>query len=106
MHMLLDNKFEKLVVALCINLAINKKNAEIMMEENRLQKFLERAFKNQDSLLMKMIHNIAMHESLKHGIVVSNLFFVLIYQSQRTCINYSSSLTGVRRGHSQSCDSV
>ncbi|KAK6618968.1 hypothetical protein RUM44_003349 [Polyplax serrata] len=69
MHMLLDNKFEKLVVALCINLAINKKNAEIMMEENRLQKFLERAFKNQDSLLMKMIHNIAMHESLKHGIV-------------------------------------
>lgn len=75
--MLLDNKFEKLVVALCINLAINKKNAEIMIAENRLQKFLERAFKNQDSLLMKMIHNIAAHESLEHGIVVNiSLFFV------------------------------
>lgn len=71
MNMLLDNKFDKLVVALCINLAINKRNAELMVEENRLQKFLEKAFKNQDSLLMKMIHNIAMHEVIKQVIVVS-----------------------------------
>ncbi|EEB13642.1 Kinesin-associated protein, putative [Pediculus humanus corporis] len=69
MNMLLDNKFRKLVIALGINLAINKKNAEIMIADDRLQKFLERAFKNQDSLLMKMIHNIAMHEPLNRGIV-------------------------------------
>ncbi|KAL0273934.1 UNVERIFIED_CONTAM: hypothetical protein PYX00_006494 [Menopon gallinae] len=69
MNMLLDNKYDKLVVALCINLAINKRNAELMVAENRLQKFLERAFKNQDALLMKMIHNIAMHEVIKQVIV-------------------------------------
>lgn len=76
--MLLDNKFDKLVVALCINLAINKRNAELMVEENRLQKFLEKAFKNQDSLLMKMIHNIAMHEVIKGVIVVRKIFYFSI----------------------------
>ncbi|KAJ9577205.1 hypothetical protein L9F63_006179, partial [Diploptera punctata] len=59
------------LIALCINLAINKRNAQIMVENNRLQSLMARAFRNQDSLTMKMIRNIAMHESTKQNFIVS-----------------------------------
>ena len=59
------------LIALCINLAINKRNAQIMVENNRLQSLMARAFRNQDSLTMKMIRNIAVHEGTKQNFVVS-----------------------------------
>ncbi|XP_037026202.1 kinesin-associated protein 3 isoform X4 [Bradysia coprophila] len=53
------------LIALCINLALNKRNAQQMTENNRLHTLMTRAFKYQDSLLMKMIRNISHHESLR-----------------------------------------
>jgi Kinesin-associated protein (KAP). len=77
MNMLLDGPQDEMnleLVALCINLAINKRNAQIMVEENRLRRLMARAFRNQDSLIMKVIRNIAMHEGTKQNFVVSCIF--------------------------------
>lgn len=70
------------LVALCINLAINKRNAQIMVEDNRLGCLMARAFRNQDSLIMKMIRNIAMHEGTKQNFVVS-----FIFHCAHSCLN-------------------
>jgi hypothetical protein len=70
------------LVALCINLAINKRNAQIMVEDNRLGSLMARAFRNQDSLIMKMIRNIAMHEGTKQNFVVS-----FIFHNSQSCLN-------------------
>nr|CAD7425413.1 unnamed protein product [Timema monikensis] len=72
MSMLLDSSEEEAnleLIALCINLAINKRNAQMMVENNRLQNLMTRAFRNQDSLLMKMLRNIAQHDSTKQSFV-------------------------------------
>nr|CAD7453723.1 unnamed protein product [Timema tahoe] len=72
MSMLLDSSEEEAnleLIALCINLAINKRNAQMMVENNRLQSLMTRAFRNQDSLLMKMLRNIAQHDSTKQSFV-------------------------------------
>lgn len=53
------------LIALGVNLALNKRNAQLMVENNRLHSLMARAFKNQDTLLMKMIRNISQHEILK-----------------------------------------
>uniref|UniRef100_A0A336KQW8 CSON014644 protein n=1 Tax=Culicoides sonorensis TaxID=179676 RepID=A0A336KQW8_CULSO len=53
------------LIALGVNLALNKRNAQQMIENNRLHSLMSRAFKNQDTLLMKMIRNISQHENLK-----------------------------------------
>ena len=77
MNMLLDGPQDEMnleLVALCINLAINKRNAQIMVEDNRLRRLMARAFRNQDSLVMKMIRNIAMHEGTKQNFIVSCIF--------------------------------
>lgn len=66
------------LIALCINLAINKRNAQIMVENNRLRCLMARAFCNQDSLIMKMIRNIAMHEGTKQNFIVSLMFHTVI----------------------------
>lgn len=52
------------LIALGINLALNKKCAQKMCEQNRLKSLIERAFKYNDILLMKMIRNISMHDDL------------------------------------------
>ncbi|XP_078038704.1 kinesin associated protein 3 isoform X5 [Augochlora pura] len=57
------------LVALGINLAINSKNAQLMVENNRLQGLIKKAFRNQDPLIMKMIRNISQHESTKDSFV-------------------------------------
>jgi hypothetical protein len=69
------------LVALCINLAINKRNAQIMVENNRLRCLMARAFRNQDSLIMKMIRNIAMHEGTKQNFIVSFIARMVIYNT-------------------------
>lgn len=53
------------LIALCINLSLNRRNAQIMVEGNRLRSLMSRAFKYKDSLLMKLLRNIAQHESLQ-----------------------------------------
>ncbi|XP_063245126.1 kinesin-associated protein 3 isoform X2 [Bacillus rossius redtenbacheri] len=57
------------LLALCINLAVNKRNAQMMMENSQLRGLMERAFRNQDSLIMKMIRNVAQHDCTKNSFV-------------------------------------
>ncbi|XP_043259731.1 kinesin-associated protein 3 isoform X1 [Colletes gigas] len=57
------------LIALGINLAINSKNAQLMVENNRLQGLIKRAFRNQDPLIMKMIRNISQHDTTKESFV-------------------------------------
>lgn len=67
----LNPKVDMDLIALCINLALNKRNATLMVENNRLHTIMSRAFKYQDSLLMKLVRNISQHESLRYHFVVS-----------------------------------
>lgn len=65
----LNPKVDLDLIAFCINLALNKRNAQLMIENNRLHTLMSRAFKYQDSLLMKMLRNISQHESLRSHFV-------------------------------------
>ena len=60
------------LIALGINLAINNKNAQLMIESNRLQGLIKKAFQTQDPLIMKMIRNISQHDLAKENFAVSN----------------------------------
>ena len=61
------------LVALGINLAANKRNAQLICEGPGLRLLMRRAFKFNDPLLMKMIRNISQHEgSTKTQFVVGN----------------------------------
>ncbi|XP_026469279.1 kinesin-associated protein 3-like [Ctenocephalides felis] len=57
------------LIALCINLAVNKRNAQLMVENNRLQDLMSRAVRFEDSLIIKLLRNIAMHDTTKHKFV-------------------------------------
>lgn len=65
----LNKRVDMDLIALCINLALNKRNAQIMVENNRLFTLMSRAFKYQDSLLMKLLRNISQHENLRGNFV-------------------------------------
>ncbi|XP_029659747.1 kinesin-associated protein 3 isoform X4 [Formica exsecta] len=64
-----DEHIRSELIALGINLAINNKNAQLMVENNRLQDLIKIAFRNQDALIMKMIRNISQHDSTKENFV-------------------------------------
>lgn len=69
----LNKKSDIDLISLGINLALNKKCAQVMCENNRLTNLIERAYKHRDSLLMKMVRNISSHEHLRHYFAVSLL---------------------------------
>lgn len=50
------------LVAFLINLAVNKRNAQLICEGNRLKLLWKRALKFQDSLLVKAVRNISQHD--------------------------------------------
>ena len=63
--MILECKSDRVdieLIALCINLAANKRNAQLICEGNGLRLLMRRALKYKDPLLMKMIRNISQHE--------------------------------------------
>ncbi|XP_030608155.1 kinesin-associated protein 3 [Archocentrus centrarchus] len=64
MHMLYEHgeEIEPELISVCINLAANKKNAQIMCEGHGLKINMKRALKMKNSLLMKMIRNISQHD--------------------------------------------
>ncbi|KAJ8672674.1 hypothetical protein QAD02_003934 [Eretmocerus hayati] len=65
MDMLLRSDDEQMfpeLIALSINLALHVKNAEIMVQNNHLQLLVEKAFRSQSALLMKIVRNISQHE--------------------------------------------
>ncbi|KAK9720460.1 hypothetical protein QE152_g22020 [Popillia japonica] len=63
------NEVDQIMVALCINLATNSTNAQQMADSSRLQSLMTRAFSYQDSLLMKMIHNISEHDPIRASFI-------------------------------------
>ncbi|KAJ8384515.1 hypothetical protein AAFF_G00204300 [Aldrovandia affinis] len=65
MKMLFDCGEERLdaeLISFCINLAANKRNAQLICEGNGLKMLMKRALKLKDALLMKMIRNISQHD--------------------------------------------
>ncbi|XP_062138534.1 kinesin-associated protein 3 [Drosophila sulfurigaster albostrigata] len=61
----LNVKVDPDLIALCINLSLNHRNAQIMVEGKRLHSLMDRAFKYQDALLMKLLRTLSQHESLQ-----------------------------------------
>lgn len=70
----LNKKSDIDLISLGINLALNKKCAQVMCENGRLRNLIERAFKYRDALMMKMIRNISSHDNLRQYFVVSSSF--------------------------------
>lgn len=66
---------DQVMVALCINLATNSNNAQQMADNSRLHSFMTRAIGSEDALLMKMLHNIAEHDTTRASFIVRNLSF-------------------------------
>lgn len=64
---------DDVMVALCINLALNKSNAQQMADNSRLHSLMSKALSNQDALLMKMIRNISEHDCTRTSFIVSYL---------------------------------
>ncbi|XP_031665767.1 kinesin-associated protein 3 isoform X2 [Oncorhynchus kisutch] len=65
MKMLFEHGEERIdaeLISFCINLAANKKNAQLICEGNGLKMLMKRALKLKDPLLMKMIRNISQHD--------------------------------------------
>uniref|UniRef100_A0AAQ5ZYR5 Kinesin-associated protein 3b n=1 Tax=Amphiprion ocellaris TaxID=80972 RepID=A0AAQ5ZYR5_AMPOC len=59
-----EEEIEAELISICINLAANKRNAQLMCEGNGLKMLMKRALKMKDCLLMKMIRNISQHDGL------------------------------------------
>ena len=57
-----DDQVSLEVMALGINLAANKRNAQLICEGHGLRVLMQRAFHYQDALVMKMIRNISQHD--------------------------------------------
>lgn len=57
-----EEGFEMELISICINLAANKRSAQLMCEGNGLKMLMKRALKMKDCLLMKMIRNISQHD--------------------------------------------
>ncbi|XP_061883965.1 kinesin-associated protein 3a isoform X1 [Entelurus aequoreus] len=56
-----EHKMDFELISLCINLAANKNNAQVMCEGNGLKMLMKRSAKLKDVLVMKMIRNISQH---------------------------------------------
>lgn len=66
---------DDVMVALCINLALNKTNAQQMADNSRLHSLMSRALSNQDALIMKMIRNISEHDCTRTCFIVSDFCY-------------------------------
>ncbi|XP_073712292.1 kinesin-associated protein 3a [Misgurnus anguillicaudatus] len=73
MKMLFDCDEERIdaeLISFCINLAANKRNAQIMCEGNSLKILMKRALKLKDPLIMKMIRNISQHDGATKNLFI------------------------------------
>uniref|UniRef100_A0A3B4UK04 Kinesin-associated protein 3b n=1 Tax=Seriola dumerili TaxID=41447 RepID=A0A3B4UK04_SERDU len=58
-----EEEIEAELISICINLAANKRNAQLTCEGKGLKMLMKRALKTKDCLLMKMIRNISQHDA-------------------------------------------
>ncbi|XP_034038857.1 kinesin-associated protein 3-like isoform X3 [Thalassophryne amazonica] len=76
MQMLYEHSEEEIeteLISVCINLAANKRNAQLMCEGNGLKMLMKRALKMKDCLLMKMIRNISQHDGQTKPLFIDNV---------------------------------
>ncbi|KAG8182560.1 hypothetical protein JTE90_007297 [Oedothorax gibbosus] len=78
-----ETTLPKYLIALAVNLAANKRNAQLMCENDGLRHLVERAFQNKDCLLLKMIRNISQHDGPTKILFVgfADLFCEAIHRS-------------------------
>uniref|UniRef100_A0A8C7STM8 Kinesin-associated protein 3a n=1 Tax=Oncorhynchus mykiss TaxID=8022 RepID=A0A8C7STM8_ONCMY len=57
-----ESHMEPELIAFCINLAANKRNAQVICEGNGLKMLMKRGLKLKDVLIMKMIRNLSQHD--------------------------------------------
>ncbi|KAJ3386385.1 Kinesin-associated protein 3 [Entophlyctis sp. JEL0112] len=65
MRMILEYRGERVnaeLMALAINLATTKRNAELIAEDNGIKFLIRRALKSKDTCIFKMLKNISIHE--------------------------------------------
>ncbi|KAJ3286978.1 Kinesin-associated protein 3 [Rhizoclosmatium sp. JEL0117] len=65
LKMVLEYKGEKVnteLMAVAINLATSRRNAEVMVDDSGLKFLVRRVLKTKDVLILKMLRNISMHE--------------------------------------------
>lgn len=64
------NQVDQVMVALCINLAVQSSNAQQMADNSRLHSLMSRAIGYEDVFLMKMLHNISEHDVTRASFIV------------------------------------
>ena len=67
MRLILETTEEQVdleIMSLAINLAANKRNAQLICEGHGLRVLMQRAFHYQDALIMKMVRNISQHDGM------------------------------------------
>ncbi|XP_055799658.1 kinesin-associated protein 3a isoform X1 [Salvelinus fontinalis] len=57
-----ESHMEPELISFCINLAANKRNAQVICEGNGLKMLMKRGLKLKDVLTMKMIRNLSQHD--------------------------------------------
>lgn len=68
------NEGDKIMAALCINLAINPSCAQQLLKKNRLPSLMSRAFTYQDPMLLKMLHNLSEHATAASSFIVKYIY--------------------------------
>ncbi|CAH1133621.1 unnamed protein product [Ceutorhynchus assimilis] len=63
------NEGDKIMTALCVNLAAHVEISQQLVRENRLQSLIMRAFTYEDSMLMKLVHNISNNLSISPSFI-------------------------------------
>ncbi len=71
-----DDQPEIEVLSLCINLAGNKRCAQLICEGNGLKLLMKRAFKHRDPLLMKMNRNLSQHDGPTKALFIVSIRLV------------------------------
>ncbi|KAG7271988.1 hypothetical protein CRUP_001548 [Coryphaenoides rupestris] len=57
-----EDRMDTELISFCINLAANKRNAQLICEGNGLKMLMKRALKLKDVLMLKMIRNLSQHD--------------------------------------------
>uniref|UniRef100_A0A0L8IB51 Kinesin-associated protein 3 n=1 Tax=Octopus bimaculoides TaxID=37653 RepID=A0A0L8IB51_OCTBM len=97
MKMLFDSPedTDKELLALCVNLAANKRTAEIISEGNGLKMLFKRAFRFKDPILMKMLRNISQHEGFTKNLFIDYIGDLIEAMMQKSHEEFALECLGV-----------
>ncbi|XP_068998099.1 kinesin-associated protein 3-like [Embiotoca jacksoni] len=68
-----EEKMDVELISLCINLAANRSNAQVICEGNGLKMLMKRAMKLKDVLVMKMIRNLSQHNGASKSLFLDHV---------------------------------